>query len=60
MPALATFYEPIAADLEKVCGIFDDELFSELPIVNELCQHVRQYRGKMLRPALLLMTAVIW
>lgn len=56
MPALATVCEPIAADLEKVCRIFDDELFSELPIVNELCDHVRQYRGKMLRPALLLLS----
>ncbi len=55
MPALATLYEPIAADLKEVCRIFDDELFSELPVVNELCAHVRQYRGKLLRPALLLL-----
>ena len=57
MPALASLYEPIAADLERVCQIFDDELFSDLPVVNELCAHVRQYRGKMLRPALLLVSA---
>lgn len=57
MPALAALYEPIAADLEKVCRIFDDELFSELPFVNELCGRVRLYRGKMLRPALLLLSA---
>nr|HQA45902.1 polyprenyl synthetase family protein [Phycisphaerae bacterium] len=57
MPALAALYEPIAADLEKVCRIFDDELFSELPVVNELCDRVRRYRGKMLRPALLLLSA---
>jgi len=56
MPALATLYEPIVSDLQKVCRIFDDELFSELPVVNELCAHVRQYRGKMLRPALLLLS----
>ena len=57
MPALGTLYEPIAADLDKVCRIFDDELFSELPFVNALCDRVRQYRGKMLRPALLLLSA---
>lgn len=57
MPALGTLYEPIAADLEKVCRIFDDELFSELPFLNALCDRVRAYRGKMLRPALLLLSA---
>lgn len=56
MAALASLYEAIAPDLAKVCRIFDDELFSELPFVNELCTHVRQYRGKMLRPALLLLS----
>ena len=57
MPALGTLYEPIAADLQKVVRVFDDELFSELPFVNELCTRVRLYRGKMLRPALLLLSA---
>lgn len=57
MPALATLYGSIAGELQKVCRIFDDELFSELPVVNQLCEHVRQYRGKMLRPALLLLSA---
>jgi octaprenyl-diphosphate synthase len=56
MPVLSKLYEPIAKDLEKVCQIFDDELFSELPAVNDLCAHVRQYRGKLLRPALLLLS----
>jgi octaprenyl-diphosphate synthase len=56
MPALATLYDLIAADLQRVCRIFDDELFSELAVVNELCAHIRQYRGKMLRPALLLLS----
>lgn len=56
MPALAELYEPITADLQRVCQVFDDELFSELPVVNELIEHVRQYRGKLLRPALVLLT----
>jgi octaprenyl-diphosphate synthase len=56
MPVLSKLYEPIASDLERVCRIFDDELFSELPVVNDLCAHVRQYRGKLLRPGLLLLS----
>ncbi|HPD29861.1 MAG TPA: polyprenyl synthetase family protein [Phycisphaerae bacterium] len=56
MAVLTTLYEPIAKDLEKVCQIFDDELFSDLPLINDLCAHVRQYRGKLLRPALLLLS----
>jgi octaprenyl-diphosphate synthase len=31
-------------------------LFSELAVVNDLCEHVRGYRGKMLRPALVLLS----
>jgi len=57
MPALVEVRELIADDLKKVCRIFDDELFSELPVVNELCAHIEQYRGKMLRPSLLLLSA---
>jgi octaprenyl-diphosphate synthase len=56
-PAISSLYESIAADLDKSCQIFDDELFSDLPVVNELCSHIRQYRGKMLRPGLLLLSA---
>jgi octaprenyl-diphosphate synthase len=56
MPALAAVYELIAGELQQVCRIFDDELFSELPFLNDLCAQVRRYRGKMLRPALLLLT----
>jgi len=57
MPAIASLYNLVADALKKVCGIVDDELFSELPMVNDLCGHLRQYRGKMLRPALLLLSA---
>jgi octaprenyl-diphosphate synthase len=56
MAVLPTLYEPIAKDLEKVCQVFDDELFSDLPLINDLCAHVRQYRGKQLRPGLVLLS----
>ncbi len=55
MAVLPSLYEPIASDLEKVCQIFDDELFSDLPFINDLCAYVRQYRGKLLRPGLVLL-----
>ncbi|MCH7873120.1 MAG: polyprenyl synthetase family protein [Planctomycetes bacterium] len=55
-PPLGNWYAPIQDDLERTKKIFDDELISDLPLVNEFCQRVRAYRGKMLRPALLLLS----
>lgn len=55
MPAMGATYNLIADDLRKVCQIVDDELFSDSSVVNDLCEHLRGYRGKMLRPALLLL-----
>jgi octaprenyl-diphosphate synthase len=52
---LADLYAPIHEDLARVEQIFDAELLSDHPFVNELCDRVRRYRGKMLRPALLLL-----
>ncbi len=52
---LAELCEPIAVDLRRVEEIFQDALDSELPPVQALCRHVRRLRGKMLRPALLLL-----
>jgi len=49
-------YASVASELQRACELFDDELFSELPFLNELCAHIRRYRGKMLRPALLLLS----
>jgi octaprenyl-diphosphate synthase len=50
-------YEPIAEPLAQVCRIFDDELCSEEAFVRELCAHIARYRGKMVRPALVLLSA---
>ncbi len=49
-------YAPIRDDLEVSQCIFDNELASELSFVNGLCDQVRSYRGKRLRPALLLLS----
>ncbi len=56
-PALADLYRPVSDDLIEVKRMFDAELAGDLPFINELCERVRSYRGKMLRPALLLLTA---
>jgi len=53
---LADVYEPIRTDMDGVARVFDAELSSEYPFVNDLCLRVRSYRGKMLRPALLLLS----
>jgi octaprenyl-diphosphate synthase len=52
---LADLYAPITDELRAAQRIFDEELRSDLPFVNTWCDRVRSYRGKMLRPALLLL-----
>src|SRR5262245_38815939 len=48
---------PIAADLEAVERILGESLRSRHPRVAEVVDHVGHYRGKRLRPVLLLLTA---
>ncbi len=55
--ALAHLYQPIQADLEITERLFAEELASTVPYVRELVEHLGHYRGKRLRPALLLLTA---
>jgi len=44
--------------LEEVEGIFETQLLSDFPAVNELCRHVERYRGKRLRPTLVLLSGL--
>lgn len=46
----------IAPEMEAVNACFLQELRSELPNVNQLCTHVAKFRGKMLRPILVLLS----
>jgi octaprenyl-diphosphate synthase len=46
---------PIARELNEVLEIFDQELACDLPFVSRLVEQVRNYRGKLLRPKLLLL-----
>jgi len=52
---LTDLYIPIRDELAVVERIFDEEIASDLDFVNDLCDTVRSYRGKMLRPAMLLL-----
>jgi octaprenyl-diphosphate synthase len=48
----------LAGDLAEVERRFAQELESELACVNELITHLEQFRGKMLRPTLVLLSAM--
>lgn len=50
--------EFLAQELVEVERIFEAQLASDLPAVNALCRHVERYRGKMLRPTLVLLTGL--
>ena len=53
---VASLLAPIAGELKRVEAVFDAELACDLPSVNTLVRHVSRFRGKMLRPMLLLLT----
>jgi octaprenyl-diphosphate synthase len=58
MPAtpLATLTECILPQLAEVDALFQRELRSDLAGVNALVRHVSRFRGKMLRPTLVLLS----
>ncbi len=53
----SSIYIPIAENLEKVEGIIHEKLSSNRPGVAEMIKHLDYYRGKRLRPTLLLLVA---
>src|SRR5215211_4119900 len=53
----ALMYGPIARDLDAVERVYADTIASARPGVARLLEHLDHYRGKRLRPALLLLTA---
>ena len=62
MLELADVHPPIAAlieeQLQQVSIIFERQLASDLSAVNALCLHIENYRGKMLRPTLVLLSGL--
>jgi len=57
MTGLDALRAPVAGQLEHVARIFDAELAGDLEFVRGLCADAGRYRGKMLRPTLLLLSA---
>ena len=57
-PRNRTIRDRLAADLAEVESRFAAELRSDLPCVNRLVTHIESYRGKMLRPTLVLVSAM--
>jgi octaprenyl-diphosphate synthase len=59
---LARIDLPIAAmldeQLEEVALILERQMASDFSAVNALCQHIEQYRGKRLRPILVLLSGL--
>lgn len=53
---LSALYAPIAAELAEAERIFAGELGSRFPFVQLLVDHCADFRGKRLRPALVLLT----
>ncbi|MBI5762688.1 MAG: polyprenyl synthetase family protein [Planctomycetes bacterium] len=56
MPTLAAHTDLIQAELADVIDVFDREIRSDLAFVNDLTGRIRAYRGKLLRPQLLLLS----
>ncbi len=54
-PVALQMYDVLAEDMERVRELFGQELQSNLPLVNERIEQVGKFRGKMLRPCLVLL-----
>lgn len=48
----------LMSSLGRVQRRFAEQLRTDLPAVNELCEHVERYHGKMLRPILVLLSGL--
>ena len=57
-PELAPIQAKLAQGLARVEQRFDEHLGSDLLPVERLCAHVERYRGKMLRPAMVMLSGL--
>lgn len=57
-PGLEHIQSLLADGLERVGDAFAQELSSDLPPLRSLVEHVERYRGKMLRPTLVLLSGL--
>ena len=59
IPAELSEIEAVLFDsLPHVESVFADQLVSDLPPVDQMCRHIERYRGKMLRPSLVLLCGI--
>ena len=54
-PVALQMYDVLAEDMEMVRELFSQQLTTDLPLVNERIEKVGKFRGKMFRPALVLL-----
>lgn len=57
-PEHAAVAAALAEGLVRVERVFEDQLRSDLPPVEDLCRHVERFRGKMLRPSMVLLSGM--
>ncbi len=57
-PDLQPVHDLMRRSLARVEQRFNDQVRCDLPPVQRLCQHVERYRGKMLRPTLVVLCAL--
>jgi len=55
---LARIYDPVREDLDALQRLLRDELAADDPFIGELVTHILKTRGKMLRPALVCLSAL--
>ena len=57
MDKLLQLRAPVENDLEQFSRLFDEVLVSSNPLLQKVLDHVRQRKGKMMRPALIMLVA---
>lgn len=52
-----TFIRPIAADMDAVNSVIREQLYSDVPLIQQIAQYIINAGGKRIRPALVLLFA---
>ncbi|OQA01564.1 MAG: Octaprenyl-diphosphate synthase [Planctomycetes bacterium ADurb.Bin412] len=52
-------YDCIMTEMEEVRELFDRELLCDIPLISDLLDHINKFRGKMLRPMLVLLSGQV-
>ncbi|KAA6306021.1 Octaprenyl-diphosphate synthase, partial [termite gut metagenome] len=55
MDSLSVVQSPIIIELEEFKRLYDESLLSTNSLLNEVVIHLRQKKGKMMRPVLMLL-----